>query len=77
MGLENKVTSKNSRKTSRFANCGVLLTGGKIIPPPPSFVEETRRHSAAAIGFGTGADHGFGVGENDWLGAEAYVDPLR
>jgi hypothetical protein len=77
MRLENNVTSKNPHKTSRFTNCGVFLTGRKVIPPSPFIAEETRRHSAAAIGFNAGASHGFGAGENDWLGAEAYVDPLR
>ncbi|HUX63191.1 hypothetical protein [Sulfuricella sp.] len=69
--------NKNNQKTSRFANCGALLTGRKIIPPPPSIVEETRRHAATTIGLDAGANHGFGAGENDWLGAEAYVYPLR
>jgi len=77
MRLENSVTYKNGQKTSRFANCGVLLNGKKIIPPLSSIVEETRRHSAAATGFGSGTNNGFGAGENDWLGAEAYVDQLR
>lgn len=70
------MTNNNHQKTSRFANWGVLLTGRKIIPPPPSIVEETRRHSTAAIGLDADANHGFGAGENDWLGAEAYVDSL-
>jgi hypothetical protein len=69
--------NKNNQKISRIASYGVLLTGRKSIPPPPSIIEETRRHSAAATGFDAGANHRFGAGENDWLGAEAYVDPLR
>ncbi|GAO35375.1 hypothetical protein SCT_0761 [Sulfuricella sp. T08] len=28
------------------------------------------------IEFGTGTNHGFGAGVNDWLGAEACIDPL-
>lgn len=71
------MTNKNNRKTSRFANCGVFLTGRKIIPPPPSIVDEAGPLAAAAIKFDAGANHGFGAEENDWLGAEAYVDPLR
>ena len=71
------MTSKNPQKTGRFANCGVFLTGRKIIPPPPSIVKEARCHSAAAIGFDADSTHGFGARENDWLGAEAYIDPLR
>jgi len=63
------MTHKNNQKTSRFSNFGSLLTGRKIIPSPPSIVEKTHRHAAATIGFG--------AGENDWLGAEAYVDSLR
>jgi hypothetical protein len=74
--LENNVANKNSQKPpSRFPSCGVLLTGRKIIPPP-SIVAETCCHSAAGIGFDTGANRGFGAEENDWLGAEAYIDPL-
>jgi hypothetical protein len=76
MRLENNVANKNNQKTSRFASCGVFMTGRKIIPPP-SIAVETHQHSAAAIGFDTGAKHGFGAGENDWLGAEAYVDSMR
>jgi len=75
--VENNVTTGNNQKTGHFANCGVLLTGRKSIPPPPSIVDETRRDSAAAIGLDAGGNYGFGAGENDWLGAEAYVDPLR
>ena len=71
------MANKNNQKTtSRFSNCGVLLNGKKIILPP-SLVVEIRRHSAVEIGFDTGANRGFGAGENDWLGAEAYVAPLR
>ena len=77
MRLENSVTYKNGQKTSRFANYGVLLNSKKIIPPPPPIAEETHRHSAAATGVDAGTNHGFGAGENDWLGAEAYVDRLR
>ena len=77
MRLENGVTYKNNQKSSLFANGGVLLNGKKIIPPLPPIVEETRRHPAAATGLDAGANHGFGAEENDWLGAEAYVDPLR
>ena len=69
--------NKSNQKTSLFANYGVLLTGRKSISPPPSIIEESRRHSAAATGLDAGANHGFGAGENDWLGAEAYVDSLR
>ena len=58
-----------ANKNNRFANYGAFLIDRKIIPPPPSIVEETHQHSAEAIGFG--------AGENDWLGAEAYVFPLR
>ena len=72
--MENNVANGNNQQTSRFANCGVLLTGSKTIPPP-SIATETRRHSAAAIEFAK-ANPGFGAEENDWLGAEAYVDPL-
>lgn len=63
------MTNKNNQNTSRFANWGILLTSRKIIPPLPSIVEKTHRHAAATIGFG--------AGENDWMGAEAYVDSLR
>lgn len=67
------MTSKNSQKTRRFANCGVILASRKFIPPPPSTAEET----CTAIAFDTGANRGFGAEESDWLGAEAYVDPLH
>lgn len=77
MRLENSVSSTNNQKTSRFANYGFFPTGRKSITPPPSIVEQTCHHSAAAIGFDAGKNPGFGAGENDWLGAEAYVDPLR
>jgi len=74
MKLENSVPNK---KTRRFANCAIFLPGRKSIPPLPPIVEETLRHSAIAIWSNAGANHGFGAGENDWLGAEAYVDPPR
>lgn len=70
------MTSRNIPKTSRLASWGVLLTGRKSIPPPSS-VDETRRHSAITIALHADANHRFGAGENDWLGAEAYIDPLR
>jgi len=65
------------RKTSRFANCGIFLSGRKIIPPPPSIAENTRHYSDLVVGLDAGANHGFGAGENDWLGAEAYIDSVR
>lgn len=71
------MTSKNIRKPSLFASYCVFLTGRKSIPPPRSIFEEAHRHSTATTGFNTGTSHGFGAGENDWLGAEAYVDPLH
>lgn len=69
--------NKNSQKTSRFANYGILLAGRKTLRPPSSIVEEKRRRFDAPIGFDAGKSRGFGAGENDWLGAEAYVDPVR
>jgi hypothetical protein len=78
MSLESNVADKNNQNTSsRFSDCGVLLTPSKAIPPPPSIAVETGRPSGAAIGLDTGASHGFGTEENDWLGAEAYIDPVR
>jgi hypothetical protein len=77
MQLENSVISKYPKKTSRFANCGVFLSGRKNILRPPTIAVGMRRHSAPSIGFEAGPNGGFGAGENDWLGAEAYVDPLR
>ena len=71
------MSNTNNQKTSRFANYGFFLTDRKSIPPPPSIIEEMSHHAAAAIGLGAGTNPGFGAGENDWLGAEAYVDPLR
>lgn len=71
------MTNKNNQKARHFAKSGIFLTGRKIIPPLPSIVKETYRHSGVAIEFDAGANHGFGTGENDWLGAEAYVDPPR
>lgn len=70
------MTRNDNLKVSRFANCMALLTGNKTILLPSSIAEETRHHSAAAIGFDAGANHGFGAEENDWLGAEAYIDSL-
>jgi hypothetical protein len=76
MRSENIMISKNNQKTSRLASWGILLTGRMSIPPP-AIVDETRHHSAISIGRHTGTNHGFGAEENDWLGAEAYVEPLR
>lgn len=64
---------KDNQEKSRFANCGILLTGRKGIPPP-QFIAEGR---PAAIVPEPMDNIGFGTGENDWLGAEAYVDSLR
>lgn len=66
----------NHHKTRRFANFGAFLTGRKSFPPPPSIVEKTRSHAGATLGLDAGASYGFGAGENDWLGAEAYVTSL-
>lgn len=71
------MASKDNPKNSRFANCVVFLTGRKGISQPTSIAEETRHNSAENIWPEPGANHGFGAGENDWLGAEAYVDSLR
>jgi hypothetical protein len=77
MRLESNVADRNDQNTtSRFSDCGVLLTTRKAIPTPP-IAAETRRTSGMATGLDTGASHGFGAGENDWLGAEAYIDPPR
>lgn len=65
----------NHHKTNRFANLGGFFTGRKSVPPLPTHVEKTRTH-AASVWSGAGANRGFGAGENDWLGAEAYVNSL-
>jgi len=75
MRLENNVISKSEQISSYFANYGVLLGGRKAFSPPPAGVAGAGR--PASIGFNSGANHGFGAGENDWLGAEAYIAPLR
>jgi len=71
------MTHKHDQKTGLFASFEGLLSGRKPIPPPSSIAKENSRPSAATIMFDAGNKHGFGAGENDWLGAEAYVDALR
>lgn len=66
---------KNNQKINRFANFGGFFTDRKSAPSPPTHVEKTRTH-AASVWSGAGANRGFGAGENDWLGAEAYVNSL-
>lgn len=76
MRLENRVTSKDNQKNSRFANCVVFLTGIKGFSQPTSIAEEPRHNLAENIWPEPGTHHGFGAGENDWLGAEAYINSL-
>jgi len=77
MGLENNVTHKNNQKASLFSRCGALLPDRISISSPSSIVEDTRRQTTARGAFDSGKKHGFGTEENDWMGAEAYVDTLR
>ena len=77
MRLENRVASKDNQKNSPFANCVVFLTGRKGFSQPTSIAGETLHNSAENIWPEPGAKHGFGAVENDWLGAEAYIDSLR
>lgn len=67
--------SKNERITGYFASYGALLGAGKALSQPPAGVAGTGH--PAGIGFNGGANHRFGADEYDWLGAEAYVAPLR